>query len=167
MAKIIVNSGEYNNDDAIENVINYDINSSYTNQNLVGSNNVLDIDVESMVDTMKMTQICFNKTTGRQIHHIELGFKEESISSYEAYSYTKKISEFIGQTHQNVFAIHKRTYNKKNYVHAHIAINPIGFRDGAVFEGKRKNYAEIADILKDLLDEEVTVIFKGNKDNII
>ncbi len=125
MINIIFPKGDYINEDAIENVVNYALGSNYASNEKTNGNGVLLNDLQSITDSFYLIQKLLNSTDGQRIHHMVLTFEPDVFTNSEISEIAKELSNHIGQNFQNVYSVHGRSDKNRDHVHVHYAINSV------------------------------------------
>lgn len=146
MPFIVMKTGEHRNTDAIDKVIHYIFSSSFYAYG--GVNRVFGINEQAIVDSFKVIQEHFDKTDGKHIQHIIIGFdKKEGIGIGMAYNIAIAAAQYIGNRFQCCYAVHKGSSDNPNYVHIHLAINTVSWLDGNRYYETNQNLYDLAGYL--------------------
>lgn len=86
---------------------------------------------------MEQTAIAFGKNSGKRVRHSIISFDQrEHITPEQANNYALKIIQHYAPEYQIVYAVHTNT----DEVHIHLVMNQISFRGGHRYGGKKKDY---------------------------
>ena len=124
MSVLKIISGEYQNDNALENVYDYIINEDKTDDFVYGYNVIPDIAI-TMFRTVKSL---YDKTDGKQLIHFVFSLSEEEkdrLGINGLYQISMYIASFF-RKYQVVFSIH----TKQACLHTHFIVNTVSFLDG-------------------------------------
>lgn len=117
--------GEYQNDDALENVIGYIYR--HNNPEVVGGLGVYPLRVDDMIDQYYAIRKAFHQLDGKQIFHIVFSFEKIlNFSREQLMELGYQIAAYWGNDYQVVFAVHEDTTHK----HLHLGINTVAFTNG-------------------------------------
>lgn len=121
----------YYSTEAVENVINYILNSDFLDS--YGGYGVMLTDNNSIINNFLLTQKGFCKENGARIHHICISFDRNSLLSGDIYDIAQEFSQYIGQDFQNIFGVHRESNSNSDNQHIHFAINSVSYTDGHKF----------------------------------
>lgn len=137
-------------DDARRDAINYICNPQkavYT-----GCRNVSC--VENAAEEMKETAQHFGKDSGKRIRHSIISFDENSgVTAEEARNCAEEIIDHY-KDFQIVYAVHGNTDN----THVHLVMNQISFTDGQRYQGKKKDFYDFLQQLRDVTHRPVMYV---------
>lgn len=162
MANIIIKKGDYTNESAIYNEINYALSSEYYKYSgaagllwypslrqcctdiVLGANDI-DPNIESMAGAFKTVKSAYGKTDGNQILHVIIGFhKKENTNLPLTHIFAEQLAAYIGQRFQVVYGIHM----SRGYLHIHFVINTVSYIDGNRLYDKNTYYYDICNAAK-------------------
>lgn len=152
MPLIVMKTGEHKNADAIDKVIQYIFSSPYYAYG--GKNRVFGCNVKAIIDSFKLVQAHYDKTDGKQIQHMIIGFnKHEGIGTGMAYNIALAAAQYIGNRFQCCYVVHKGSGDNPNYVHIHLAINTVSWIDGKRYYENNQNLYDLAACLNSSTNE--------------
>lgn len=139
-------TGAHTNNDAIERLIYYMYSSAY---NCGGeSYMVFNYHLPSIINSFKLVQNHFDKEDRKRIQHIIIGFsKKEFVSEYEACIIGMNALQYIGSRFQCCFVVHHGSINDPDYIHIHIAVNPVSWVDGNRYYECNQNLIDLKEVL--------------------
>lgn len=166
MANIIIKKGDYTNESAIYNEINYALSSEYYKYSgaagllwypslrqcctdiVLGANDI-DPNIESMTGAFKTVKSAYGKTDGNQILHLIVAFRrEDCMTPILANIFAAQLAEYIGQRFQVVYGIHMGSVYNSGYLHVHFVINTVSYIDGNRLYDKNTYYYDICNVAK-------------------
>lgn len=148
-------TGAHTNNDAIERLIYYMYTSAYYDSG--DTCMVFDYNIESIINSFVMVQNHFGKADRKRIQHIVIGFsKSEFITDYEACMMGMSALQYIGSRFQCCFVVHHGSINEPDYIHIHIAVNPVSWMDGNRYYECNQNLIE----LKEVLDKQTGEMYQ-------
>jgi len=129
MPVVINKVGAHKNEDALENVVYYMINSQFFK---VGNcRGVLEYSAPGIVDGFRFTKEMFDKTDGKQVAHIVIGTKNEGLIEEDLIDIAEAAqSYFYDNGYQSCYALHRGSCEDPDYLHIHMAVNTVNFQDG-------------------------------------
>ncbi len=161
MANIIIVNGDYKNESAVYNTINYAFASEYFQycgavgllwypslkqchtDKVLGANE-RDYNMEFLADSYRAVKAAYDKMDGQQVVHIVVGFEKKDImNSTLAYIFADQFAYYIGQRFQVIYGVHKGSDYSKYYLHAHFVINTVSYVDGNRFYDRRGDYYDL------------------------
>ena len=146
--QLIIPEGNYENDAAVERVIEYVCRLNKPKQ--IGGLGVYPLQPEYMICQFKAVKNYYGKIAGKQIFHLIISFdKSLNFSIEEIVEMGYAIAAYWGAERQVVFAVHDDTLNK----HIHIVINSVAYTNGAY----KAFYAldEIRDYIDSVVQAEI------------
>ena len=121
---IIPQEGTYENDNAVELVINYICRLD--NFALIRGIGLYPITVRDMVDQFYIVKKWYRKEKGKQIFHIIFSFDKYLFTAEECVELAYQIAEYWGGERQIVFGVHDDT----DHFHIHMGINTVSYTNG-------------------------------------
>ncbi len=122
--KIIIPQKKYENDDAVDKVINYICRLG--KPELIRGVGVYPFTVEDMIREFYIVKRFYKKEDGKQIFHIVFSFEKYLFTAKECVWLGYKIAEYWGNERQVVFAVHDDT----DHLHIHMGINTVAYTNG-------------------------------------
>lgn len=135
MAAITVKivNGAYENDDAVENVINYALRMG--DMQIVGGYGVTLTSAEDIINQFYTVKKLYNRMNGKQVVHIMFSVDKTSfLNPVQVKILGNLLGQYFGDERQVVFGVHTDT----EHLHIHMVINTIAFTNGSY-----KGYYEI------------------------
>lgn len=103
---------------------------------------------------MKETAQHFGKDSGKRIRHSIISFDENSgVTAEEARNCAEEIIDHY-KDFQIVYAVHGNTDN----THVHLVMNQISFTDGQRYQGKKKDFYDFLQQLRDVTHRPVMYV---------
>ena len=131
--RILNENGKYHDGDAINNVLNYCLNSEKTPTALVGG---WAVTPENAVAEMSTFSKAACKESGLRLRHFVITFDPKTFhDSEKAFEIAEKCAQYYGDDHQIVYAVHE----DKGHVHAHFVMNTVRYTDGKKYRGTQKD----------------------------
>lgn len=179
MANIIIESGDYQNESAVYNTINYVYSSEhYKFSGAVGvlwypslrqcctdkilEENETDSNMKFLADSFKTVKATYDKMDGQQVVHIIVGFgRKDIMSPILAYIFAEKLANYIGQRFQVIYAVHQGSDYSSNYLHIHFVVNTVSYVDGNRLYDRRGYYYELCAIAKTIMPDVKWEVYKG------
>lgn len=137
MPNLIFKISNYRNEDAIENVVNYIVNSDYIEN--VGMNGCFLYPgqplSEGITNSFNAVKNVYYKNDRQLVQHIVVGFDaNECIKEYEARVIASQISDYFFQKgFQTFWGVHWGSGDSDSYRHIHMAVNTINGMNGSRF----------------------------------
>jgi len=120
----------YDNEDAMENLINYICRSGH-----IGGTG---LDPEYALMGMSLVKRLWHKTHGRQVRHFILSFADHEDLTYdELMSVGYAVASYYADRFQIVFGLHFDT----GHTHIHFCMNTVGFTDGVMYSGSFADFS--------------------------
>lgn len=139
--------GKYHDSDAKEDVIKYVLNQNKTPHGYIGGYN---IDMSDPVGSMQSVSLGFGKEKGVQIHHLIISFNKNELTDYNvANQIANRLSQYVGQRYQTVYAVHENT----DHIHFHLLFNSVSYLDGSKYYGRLEDFKPIEAYARKLLRE--------------
>lgn len=146
--KVLNQKGKYHDLDARETVARYILNPLKAENGLVGGVGIMA--GEDIAASMNSVAMHFKKESGVQLRHFVLSFSPEELDDpIIVYQIAYSIATFIGQEYQVIFAVHENTPN----LHIHFMFNSISYVDGHRYYGKKKDYYQLVNFIKELFSD--------------
>ena len=149
MAKVkFASLGEHIGIASVRNVINYCMKEG----RVLACNTFLPCAAEEFLAIQRY--FGYDTTAETSIFHLVIAFSyEECFTSEKAIAMLPKIVGAIAFDHQIIAGVHSLTHSGRNNKHIHVAINPVGFRNGAVFPTDYRALGNIRKHAYDVLHE--------------
>ena len=145
--KTVNSKGKYRDSDAKEDVISYILRGDKTPEEYKGG---VMVDFSNPADSMKAVSKKFGKESGVQLRHFIMTFSPEELSdANKVNEIGKKISRYVGEDFQNVYAVH----TDRPHLHIHIVSNSVSYIDGHRYYGTKKEFHEFKTSLKKIVGE--------------
>ncbi|GEM_PF-3126570 len=151
MPNIIFKTGNYDNEDVIENLVNYIEKKKYFDSSGSGGCFLL-----PNINNAEQVKVAFNtvknacaKNGGRLVHHIVVGFGDlPDISGYTV----KNIADwivlyFLGKGYQTFYGIHFSGDKNDRYWHIHIVLNSVNAITGERYCATYDNMGDLKNAL--------------------
>ena len=138
MAVLKLMHGEYQNEDAMDNLINYALNKEKMPSCCFGGRG---ISLENPLQSMNAIKNTYGQNAGKQAEHFVLAFDESeypNLTLEKIYRVCYDICEFFKSV-QVLFALHevKNTYYSEDYdddaIHVHFVVNTVNLQTGNKF----------------------------------
>lgn len=156
MPLLKVKKGDYENDDAIHNLIKYIATSEFTNPYLTGSIATLNNSIENMIFHFELVQAVWNKANSKRVQHLIVGISgNELLTIGEIFNMGYIIANYIGQWFQVVFSVHAGSKSNEDNQHIHFAVNTVSYVDGMRFYGTNTEYYNIISFAKNNFGDEL------------
>lgn len=129
MPVIINKVGGHRNEDALSRTIQYMISSNFFR----GGNGrgIWGYSIPDIINAFQFVKEMYNKTDNKQVDHIIIGTKQESIIETELIEIAEAaLNYFYSVGFQGCYAFHRGSNEDGNYLHIHMAINTISFVNG-------------------------------------
>jgi len=145
-------SRRYQDDMAIEEVVNYVLSPQKTCQSLVGG---IAVSPGQAAFEMRRLSQAYGKFEGLRLRHMVLSFSKDEIRRFgkRAYDILMRIAfyaaQFYGHDYQIVYAVHTDAEN----LHIHFVMNSVSYRTGRKYPGTKADYHEFCSYLGDFLME--------------
>lgn len=151
------NPGKYDNQKAVEYVINYICSPQKTLHSIIGALGAYPIRPQNIIRQFKAIQVFHRNTKGRKIYHLEIAFSPEEIAQLDITDYENMgyliIEYFWVDGHQAVFGLHEDS----GKLHIHVAVNSVNFRTGRKYHLQRSNYKQIRKYIQTVVDSRLRV----------
>lgn len=142
---VINGTNKYYNTDAKENTIEYILDFNKAKHGFVGG---VGVSETCPAQSMMLVSEHFNKTDGVQLRHYVVSFDKSELKNPKiANDIACKISAYIGQLYQVVFAVHE---NKEN-LHIHFVVNTVSYIDGRRYGGTHQEFNEMMNYISIIL----------------
>lgn len=146
MSIIVMKTGGYKNEDAIDNLIHYMYSSHYFCRG--DAYMVFNSSPDYIIQGFKMIQEHFRETDKKRVQHIIIGFsKIEEIKEGMAWCIAESAITYIGNRFQCCYAIHHGSKDDPDYIHIHLAINPVSWLDGNRYYENDQNLYDLKSAL--------------------
>lgn len=123
MAILVPVTGKYEDEKALNNVVNYVMDFDKT-CDIVGGKSV---SPDTAIAEMEAVQEEWNKKFGKRVHHFVLSFADgECVTFEEAYDIACAVADFYAPSYQIVFGAHVM----QPHIHIHFAMNTVSFVNG-------------------------------------
>lgn len=143
--KVINNNYKYTNIDAKEKAIRYILKPHKTKHGYVGG---VAVSALCPAESMMLVSDHFNKTDGVQLRHYVISFDQSEVNNPNiANDIAIKISAYIGQLYQIVFAVHEDEEN----LHIHFVVNTVSYIDGRRYGGTHQEFNEMMKYISNVL----------------
>ena len=137
--RILNQSNKYQDDCAIQDVLNYCTQEHKTSRSLIGG---WAVNPKNAIQEMETFSRLANKDKGTRLRHFEISFSPHELQAPElAYSIAKDCAKFYGDDHQIVYAVH----TDRDHIHAHFVMNTVRYSDGLKYRGTKQ---DLYDFLK-------------------
>lgn len=149
MPVLIAKLGGHRNSDAIERLTHY--MSPLSDIAYAGGRGVIAQNPYSLIESFEFTKKMYEKNEeGRKhISHFVIGTKNEGLITEELLEIANVASEyFYNRGFQNYFVIHRGSGNDPKYLHIHLAVNTVNFRDGKRLYETYSNTSEFCHVLE-------------------
>lgn len=123
-------SYNYSNEDAVQKLTSYIINSKKTNGEYISYYNIPAASAEAVQDSFTAIQKLYGKADGRHAEHFVISLSEEEskvIGTQGLFEMAEKYCSPFAEEYQILFAIHS---SKPEQLHVHIELNPVSFKTG-------------------------------------
>ena len=146
MPIIIMTTGAHKNEEAIGNLIDYMYSSSHL---VYGSPfMVFSYNQKSIINSFKLVQEHFDGLDKKRIQHIIIGFdNHEKVADGMAWDIAEAATMFLGNRFQCCYAVHHGSSEDPNYVHIHLAVNPVSWLDGNRYYENDQNLYDLKGVL--------------------
>lgn len=156
MPNITLKTGQHLNEDAIGRLLNYMVSSPYIISS--GSRRVLSYNLQTVIDSFKVVQDKFDKTDGKRIHHIIIGFHEKDlVANGIATQIAEDVVSYLEKRFQCCYVVHHGSSDNPNYIHIHLAVNTISWLDGRRMSEELETLYNLAAYLRQSTGEYYTV----------
>ena len=143
--RVINTNHKYYNIDAKEKAIDYILNPNKTKHGFVGG---VAVSAVCPAESMMLVSEHFNKNDGVQLRHYVISFEHSEVRNPKiANDIAVKISAYIGQLYQVVFAIHEDEEN----LHIHFIVNTVSYIDGRRYGGTHQEFSEMMNYISNVL----------------
>ena len=143
--KVINGTNKYYNTDAKVDAIEYILDPVKAKHGYVGG---VAISAICPAQSMMLVSERFNKSDGVQLRHYVISFAQSEVRNPKiANDIACKISAYIGQLYQNVFAVHE---NEEN-LHIHFVVNTVSYADGRRYGGTHQEFNEMMNYISIVL----------------
>ena len=137
--------GKYHDKDAYDDVISYVLDSDKTTEDLVGG---CGVNPYMAVDQFKIIARIHHKDFGVHLRHMVLSFsKKEPIGIQQAKSIAYQIAAYYAEQYQILYAVHIDA----EHLNIHFVMNTVSYRTGMKYEGKKQDYYQFIDHMKQTL----------------
>ena len=137
--------GKYYDEKARGNVISYILDDEKMIHNFFGGVHVNEHDI---VGSMNQISEYFHKESGVQIRHFIISFNSyETNNPSMVNEIAMQAVRFLGKAYQTIYAVHENT----DFLHIHIAMNPISYIDGHRYRGTKAEHYEFVNFLRGIL----------------
>lgn len=146
---IIVNKiGEYRNQGAVENLIEYMSGSPFARS--LGGRGITSSVPRQAAEDFAFVKNMYDKNNRKQISHIIIGTQEkENIIELELFGIALSAAEYLYQKgFQSYFVIHCGSYENPDYLHLHLAVNTINYINGTRYYETFSNSSELKNALE-------------------
>lgn len=151
---VIVNKlGEHRNEEAVDNLINYMSMSPYAMCS--GGRGIASSSPAQVLADFMFVKDMYNKNDRKRISHIIIGTQEkEYMIEPELFRIAEYISEYLYENgYQSYFVIHRGSYEKPCYLHIHLAINTINYKDGTRYYETYGNASALKNALQSVFNQ--------------
>lgn len=127
---VIVNKiGAYKNEDAMEHLIFYMTSSNFRwSCNGCG---VMEEEARSVINAFTFTKQMYGKQDHKQVAHFIIGAKEYGITPSDLFLMAEAALDYFWKIgYQCFYVIHKGSEESAEYLHVHLAVNTINYRNG-------------------------------------
>lgn len=143
--RVINNDYKYYNTDAKEKTIEYILNPKKTKSGFIGG---VAVSAVCPAESMMFISEHFNKTDGVQLRHYVISFDKGEINKPKiANDIACRVSAYIGQQYQIVFAVHEDEEN----LHIHFVANTVSYIDGHRYRGTYAEFYEMINYISNVL----------------
>ncbi len=143
--KTVNRKGKYFDEMAKEDVISYILNDEKMVHNYCGGVHVNEHDIAG---SMNQISEHFHKESGVQIRHFIISFNlYETNNPFVVNEIAMHAVRFLGKEYQAIYAVHENT----EFIHIHIAMNPISYIDGHRYRGTKAEHYEFMNFLRRIL----------------
>lgn len=137
--------GAYFNLDAKRIVLAYILQPQKTISGYCGG---VGVDWRDPATSMNQVSEHFEKISGVQLRHFVISFHPNELDDPEiANSIARKITNYLGQEYQAVYAVHEDT----PHLNIHIVINSISYVDGHRYYGTRQEFYSLQSCMRMVL----------------
>lgn len=179
MGNIIIKSGDYQNESAVYNTINYVYASEHVEYcgavgvlwypslrqcctDKVLEENETDSNIEFLADSFQAVKAVYDKMDGQQVTHIIAGFSRKDIMNpMMAYIFAEQFANYIGQRFQVIYGVHQGSDYSQYYLHIHFVINTVSYVDGNRLYDRRGYYNELSAIAKTIMPDVKWEVYKS------
>lgn len=131
--KVLNGKGNYHDDRALQDALNYCMRESKTPNGLVGG---WAVDPQNAAEEMALFTKLAGKEEGLQLRHFVISFPPKTFRDHrKGFEIAKRCAQYYGENHQIVYAIHEDT----EHVHAHFVMNAVRYTDGKKYRGTKQD----------------------------
>lgn len=130
---IIVNKvGAHRNEDALSRVVYYIMTSDYFE--IGNCRGVWEYSPLGIISGFDFVKGMYDKTDGKQVAHLIIGTKHEGMIGDELIEAGEAALDYLyGSGFQCCYGFHRGSAEDPGYLHLHMAVNTVNFRDGKRF----------------------------------
>ena len=143
MAMLIMMNKSYNDDGALEDVVNYVASGGYGYYGGYG------IDPRHAAEQMRLVKKLWGKDRGRRVRHFILSFdRSESIGYERAMQIGFNICQYYSD-YQSVYGLHTDT----DHIHLHFAVNTVSFKNGKMYAEGVSDWHRLSGYIQGLMPQ--------------
>ncbi|MFV0343214.1 MAG: relaxase/mobilization nuclease domain-containing protein [Anaerocolumna sp.] len=152
MAHIQFVESSYDNNDAVEKVINYFIRPDINNKIYVGGMGVNIYSADTVIADFYRIKKLYEKIQGRQVRHCILAFDmiEEVFTPEQAINLAYQVTNYYCD-YQAFFAVHTDT----SYLHIHFCFNTVSYVNGTMYREGSVDLELFKEYAKECIKQEL------------